>query len=478
MTKTDVVLISVENGYVPSLSMLSLESYLSKEGIKTEILHPMIKKITLKFLVNEVVALKPIVVGIGGLFNDRFIVKKIIEALTPYRKNFKIVIGGNLVTPIPEFMLEKLCADVGVIGEGEIIFLKLVKRIMGNKDYSDIKGIVLKKKGAIIANEPGEYVKNLNEIPTLNYNKIPMEHFVQAYKFYKNITRNTIYTPSSRLGFAFTGRGCLYKCNFCYHYNPLCLLRISDIIAQIKEMKESFNVNMIMFIDDLAFVNKERSRELCEALKKENIKYLANAHLGYLDEEMVKALKESGCIQLGLGLESGSQKILDGINKHLKIEQIKEGLSLLQKYEIKWNGGVQIGQLNETKKDIEKTINLFYPYIDELSTVSIHFTTPYPGTPLYLYGLKTGLIDNEMFYNNFSGLQKLTVNFSKVSNWWLKCLRLKLAFKFDLRKQQKIKGKLIGFLFLVKALIVKYANDICSKVTNFFAQRKETPHSI
>ncbi|MFH1317465.1 MAG: radical SAM protein [Candidatus Omnitrophota bacterium] len=456
--QVDVVLISVECGFLPSLAALSLESYLNKAGIKAEILYPKISRDSLQTLIKKILEFKPSVVGLGGLFNDRFIIKKIIEALGPYRKNFKIVIGGNLVTPIPEYMVDKLSADIGVIGEGEIIFTKLVEKILEDKDFSGIGGLAFKEDDKVIFTGQGEYIKDLNELPSLNYEKIPMEYFVSVYKFYKNITRNNIFTPSSRLGAVFTGRGCLYECNFCYHFNTLRLLKIPAIILQMKELKERFSINMVRFLDDLTLVNKKRTLEFCQALLKEklNLKYIVSAHFNCLDKEMVIALKESGCVQIALGLESGSQEVLNRINKGVKVEQIRQGLELLRKYRINWNGGIQVGQLGETKNDVKKTKNLFYPYISELATVSAAITTPYPGSPLYNYGLKSGLIkDNEDFFNKFRNLQGLTVNFSKMSNLRVNYLRLKLAFDFDFKKQKILRGILGVYLFLLRMLIMK-----------------------
>jgi radical SAM superfamily enzyme YgiQ (UPF0313 family) len=459
----DVVLISVEEGPLPSFGIPSLDAYLSQSGIISEILYPKVSAYSLDDLIIKISELNPSVVGIGGLFNDRFIIKKIIDGLRPYRKNFKIVIGGNLVTPIPEFMLQKLSADIVVVGEGEIIFTKLVKKIIGGEDYSDIGGLVFREGNNVVTSGKGEYIEDLNELVRLNYEKIPMEYFVDIYKFYRNFTRNNLYTPSSKMGTVFTGRGCPHRCNFCYHFNKLRLLKIPAIIPQIKELKNRFKVNMITFADDLALVNKHRTLDLCRALINErlDLKYLATAHFAILDEEMVLALKEAGFVQLALGLESGSGEILKRMNKATMVGQIKDGLNLLRKHKISWNGGVQIGQLGETEQDVRKTIELFYPRIDELSTVSVVITTPFPGTSLYDYGLKLGIIkDMESSFYKIYDLHTLVANFSKISNWRVYYLRLKMALMFDLRKQQKISGKWVAYLFLMKILIKRFLNRI------------------
>jgi radical SAM superfamily enzyme YgiQ (UPF0313 family) len=442
-------------------------------------MYPQVMGHSIPELIKNITALRPRIIGIGGLFNDRFTIKRIITALAPHRREMKIVVGGNVITPIPEFMLEKLSADIGVIGEGELIFTDLVKRILSGQDYFDLGGLVLKEGDKIRVTGPGEYLEDLDQLPALNYNKIPMDYFVDVYKFYKNSTRNNFFTPNTRLGAVFTGRGCPYKCNFCYHFNKLRLLKIPKVISQIKELKERFAVNMIQFVDDLTLVNKKRALELCGAFIKENINLPYNicAHLNCLDEDMALALKESGCVQVGLGLESGSQRILDKINKGITIEQIRHGLDLLKKYRMNWNGSIQIGQLDESEEDVKETVDLFYPYVDELSTLAVSVTTPFPGTPLYQYGLRKGLIrSNEHMFKKLKDLRSVAVNFSRLSNWRIRYLRMRLTFKFDLRKQVKLKGYWRAYFSLSKMLINKilsrYIKDNAISVCEIHSEKK------
>jgi radical SAM superfamily enzyme YgiQ (UPF0313 family) len=472
MNNIDVVLVSVENGWISAQSIPILDAYLSRERIKTRILYPRIKGYSVKDLVNEIVELNPKVVGIGGLYDDRFYIREIISSLDPYRKNFKIVVGGNIITPTPEFMVGKLSADIGVIGEGEITFTRLVKKILEREDFTGIKGIAFKDGNNVISTGHGEYIENLDELPLVDYQKIPMEYFINIYQNSLSATctrTTTVYLPSTRMGMVMTGRGCLYKCNFCYQYSKLRFQKISSVIAQIKELKKRFNINTIRIADDLALVNKKRTLELCRAFidEKLDVKYLVNAHFHCLDEEMVIALKESGCVQIGLGLESGSQNILDKIHKNVKVEQIINGLSLLNKYKMNWNGCIQVGQIDETPEDVKKTIDVFYPFCNDLSTISVAITTPFPGTHLYHHGLKTGLInsDEEMF-NKLEGTTGLSYNFSKIPDWKIRYLKLSLAFKFDLKKQIEIRGKWKGIYTLSKTLAMKGINKFINITTS------------
>ena len=458
---TDVVLISVQRGFLPSYGLLYLDTFLNKSGINAEIFYPMTQNGLDDNFIRQVLELKPRIIGIGGLYGDRFLVKKLIDMLEPYRKEFKIVLGGNLVSPIPEYMLKKLSADIAVVGEAEIIFTKLVENILSGKSYSEIGGLVFSDGKDIISTGPGEYIKDLNTIPPLNYDKIPMEYFINIFKFYKKNTRAPqIFNPSTRLGAIPTGRGCVFKCNFCYHYNKMRQVAIPNIVEQAKEFKERFNINLMRFSDDLTFINKKQMLEFCRRWidSKVNLNYMISAHFSSIDEEVVLALKESGCVQVGMGLESGSQRILDTIGKKINLEQIRSGLELFKKHKVLWNGAVQVGQQGETTEDVQKTIDFYYPYIDELASVAVCISTPYPGTQLYNYGLSSGLIKNhDEAYNKLQNTQNISFNFSKMSKWKIYYLRLKIIFMFDITKQVKSKGLLKGSLEFFKRLFLKLA---------------------
>lgn len=451
--KDNIVLISLDKGSSFSYAIPYLDGYLKKEGIETKILFPKIRSLSNRQLIKEILALNPAIVGMGGLFGDIHEIENIISGLEPYRKNFRIVIGGYLVTPIPEFALLKTKADIAVIGEGEIIFADLVKAILGNKNIYDIKGLALRNGDEVVLTGQGPFIEDLSNLPKINYDKFPLEYFIKVYKFYKHIPQNSIYTPRSRIFWIQTGRGCPFECNFCYHHSKFRLRKIQDVIQETKELVERFNLNIIRFQDDLFTINKKRTFELCNTILKEglNIKYIVSGHFGILDEEMVKALKESGCIQISLGIESGSQRVLDLIGKGTRIEQINEVMKLIRKYEIDRGVSGQMGQPGETKEEIDKTIELMLRHTDEYTTPSVTITTPYPGSHLYEYALKNGELQGpEDFYNRYRSVCDLSVNFSALSDSKLMEIYHRAAQMLIKKKWKALKKRLGRIKFYIK----------------------------
>ncbi|MCX5711450.1 MAG: radical SAM protein [Candidatus Omnitrophica bacterium] len=455
MKKDNVVLISLDSSFTFSYALPYLDGYLKKEGIEAKIIFPKIGKLNIRQLVNEILKLDPVIVAMGGLFGDIYEIESIISALEPYRKNFKIVIGGYLVTPIPEFALLKTKADIAVVGEGEIIFANLVKAVLGGNDVRGIKGLAIHDGEKSILTGPGAFIEDLSDLPKINYDKFPLEHFIKIYKFYKIVPHNTIYSSSSRVFWIQTGRGCPFECNFCYHHSKFRLRNIPDVIEEAKELIERYNLNIISFQDDLFAINKKRTLELCNVITKEklNVKYTVSGHAGILNEEMIKALKESGCIQISLGIESGSQRVLDLIGKGTRIEQINEVMKLIRKYKIDRGVSIQMGQPGETKEEIEKTIALMLNHTDEYTTPSVTMTTPYPGSHLYEYALKIGLLKGpDDLYNRYKGVCNLSVNFttledSKLVEIYHRAARMLIEKKWEALKKHLGRIKFHASLF-------------------------------
>ena len=456
MNRADVVFVSLDNGFTFSYALPYLDGYLKKEGIEAMIIFPKIKNINKRRLAEEISASKPAVVAMGGLFGDICEIEEIISALRPYRKNFKIVVGGYMVTPTPEFTLLKTGADIAVVGEGEIIFADLVKVILGRGDIRNIKGLAILDKGRAFITGEGSFIEDLSDLPPINYDKFPLEHFIKVHKFYRGVPQNTIYTPRSRIFWVQTGRGCPFKCNFCYHHSRFRTRKIPDVIKETRELVERYSLNIIRFQDDLFTVNKARTLELCNALLAEGlkVKYIVSGHFEILDEEMIRALKESGCIQISLGVESGSQRVLDAIGKGTHVDKINEVMGLIRKYEIDRGVGAQVGQPGETEDEINKTTELMIRHTDEYTTPSITMTTPYPGSRLYDYALEKGLLKgHDDFYKRYRSVCDLSVNFTALPDDELVKVYRLAADKLVRAKWNAIKssmGRIRFFIWLFK----------------------------
>jgi radical SAM superfamily enzyme YgiQ (UPF0313 family) len=184
-----------------------------------------------------------------------------------------------------------------------------------------------------------------------------------------------------------TTRGCPFKCNWCakpIYGNRYNSRSPENVVAELKMLKEKFHFDHIWFCDDIFGLKPGWVNHFADLVNKENLKFKfkiqARADL-LLQENYIRDLARSGCDNIWMGAESGSQKILDAMDKGTTVEQIFEATRLIKKYGMKPSFFIQFGYLGETKEDIEKTIkmiNTLLPY-----DIGISVSYPLPGTKFY-----------------------------------------------------------------------------------------------
>ena len=246
--------------------------------------------------------------GIGGLvmaFNNAVDITQMIKETYPD----SFIFAGNTVgSTIPEILLNNSPVNAIVMGEGEITTVDLVDAVKNGRKLEDVNGIAFKNKDDdVIITSPRSPIENLDDVPYPAWDLIPMKNY------FENYGRN-VYPISSV-------RGCPYNCIFCCKTFIGYKVRSrspESILNELLEVKKLFDIEFFMFFDDLFLYNKKRAMEFCQ-LKMEsplkNMEWTASARVDSLDEELIKALKKSNCIDLGVGFESASQNILDFYNK-------------------------------------------------------------------------------------------------------------------------------------------------------------------
>lgn len=288
----------------------------------------------------------------------------------------KIVWGGIHPSLLPEQTIIEPYIDYVIIGEGEYTLLELCQYLdKGDVQLEDIKGLVYKQNSKIIINKPRPFIKDLNELPD------PAWHFVDVKK-YDGITLNT-------------SRGCPFRCTFCYN-QAFNKGRRGDfttrrIIFWIKFFQDRHGVSTFKFYEDNFTINRKRLREFCNLIIQENlkIKWECESRVDLKEEEIVLMAK-SGCYAIGLGVESGSPRILKFLQKGIKLENVKRTFKLLAKHDIGPGLYVMAGLPTETVEDFKMTLQLVKRLSYRWCEYMIY--RPYPGTVLYNY-----CVDNNLF---------------------------------------------------------------------------------
>ncbi|MBF0440635.1 MAG: B12-binding domain-containing radical SAM protein [Oligoflexales bacterium] len=426
-TNGPVVLVSKELGYTFPLSYAYLAGYLRSKGENVTVFFKSPDRMK---LVKELLALNPVLVGFGSLYPELKDTAEIISLLNKADRKFPIVIGGQMVSPIPEFALEITGAEVGIVGEGEITLYKLVKALRAGVSINEISGIVYRDEEKIINTGPGEFIKDLDTLPPIPYDLFPTEKWLKVGQWYARNIPTSHWKLNDRVVFAHGGRGCPYTCNFCYHHSKPRYRSISVILKEAEEALERFDGNFLCFSDDLVVSSPKRARDLLDGLgrlkRKVEFRLLTRIDiLKKMDDKLLKDMKTAGCRLIGIGLESGSDRMLNIIGKNCTSEDIRTTLDRLKKVGITPFVSLMVGQDTETLEDIELSKKLVRDTMRNNPKLRYTFTitTPFPGSALYDKIMAEGHLNNHKeFYDRYfhdclaEGDWRQIVNLSKLTD--------------------------------------------------------------
>ena len=367
----------------PRLGILCVAGYLrDKIGIAPIIVDCAAEGIDIKDIKGIIDKYNPDIIGMSVLTFNLLDCLEIAKTAKQANQNIKICFGGFHPTIYPEETLSFECVDFIVVGEGEKPFAQLIDRLIKDKNCNDLKeisGIGWKNTtGKINLNAPCEVTHDLDDFG------LPAHDLIDLSK-YSHALSNEPYTAYIQ-----TSRGCPFKCNFCDMRMTNFRSRSEEMVIREIRLLVEKAVKEIFFLDDTITVNKKKLIALCQRIidKGFRIKYKISSRVNTVNEEMLVALKRSGCYRIHYGVESGSQRILDGLQKGITIDQIKRAFEMTKRNGISTYAYLMVGAPTETREDFESTVALVNTIQPDYITYSI--CTPFPKTLLYNYLLEKG----------------------------------------------------------------------------------------
>jgi anaerobic magnesium-protoporphyrin IX monomethyl ester cyclase len=360
--------------YVP-LGILYISAYLEQHGFENEVFDNTFsnKQVFYKYLSE----FRPDVIGIYTNLMTKLNVLRIIQYLKSCHPETKIILGGPEVRASAENFLEH-GADIIVIGEGEATMLELVSFLRENKDadLSIVSGIAYKSGDKIIQTSEREKISDINSLPFPNRKKIDLSLYLNTWK--KAHGKNAISVN--------TMRGCPYSCKWCSRavYGMSYRRRSPKLVVdELEYIYANYSPDNIWFVDDVFTINHKWLREFNEELKqrKLSIAYECITRADRLNEEAIQLLKESGCFRAWIGAESGSQKVIDLMDRRVKVEQVREMIRLVAHHGIETGTFIMLGYPGETEADIKETVHHLKASDPDYFTITIAY--PIKGTELY-----------------------------------------------------------------------------------------------
>lgn len=367
------VINKIINTFLPS-SLGVLAEALIKSGISSvRLIDEQIDFIEPSDLKESILSLEPPrIIGLSVLTVNSKRAYELSELIKKIDTKALVVLGGIHPTVLPDEALSHAGVDVVVRGEGERTFEELVHLVINEKDYTRIQGVSFRENGKIIHNHSRPMIDNLDEIPPFPY-----------YLFEKNKNR---YFP---FGSIFTSRGCPYDCIFCSSRSisgkKYRHFSIERVISEITTLADKYGQRIIFMVDDNIGADHKHFLDLLSAIIEKGLHkrvcFQGSMRGDNLSEEILDKAKAANFKMISFGLETGSESLMEIINKGETVKEVVEAIRNTDKKGIAAATTVIFGLPTETRKDRWDTMKLVRSL--PLSSVRFNTLTPYPGTPVY-----------------------------------------------------------------------------------------------
>ena len=359
----------------PPLGLLYISGYLDQHNVTNHVYDATFYsyKEQLKFIKQK----QPKAVAIYTNLMTKLNVVTLVKELTTNKVyGFpKVIIGGPDITYNLENYLN-LGAHFLIIGEGEETTLELYEAIANNASVEHIFGVAYLKDGKVVKTPPRIKMKDLSELPLPNRAAIPIGQYLKTWKDFHGKSSMTVSTQ----------RGCPYTCKWCSTavYGQSYRRRPADLVAQeLKDLKDTYNPDSVWFVDDVFTVSHKWIKSFHQEVLKQDaiIPFECITRAERLNDEILQLLNEAGCYRIWIGAESGSQKIIDAMDRRVDVDVVKTAIQKTNKLGIETGTFIMVGYPGEDEGDIKQTVQ----YLKDANPTHFTITIAYPikGTSLY-----------------------------------------------------------------------------------------------
>lgn len=413
------------------LGLLYVAQPLIEDGHEVKFFDIALEKPTKEQVISKIKSEKFDLMIIGGIITTYSYVKWFTNEVKKIYPEIPILGGGFLATPIPHVIFKNTGIDVICNGEGDITVREYVSALDKKKDILNVEGLFIKKGDSFIITPERPLIKNLDDInppydayKLINIERYIIEHsksiqsFIESDKFW--ISHLNDYRKFDLI----SGRGCVGNCTFCYRMvKGMRKHSVSYMINHIKYLADNYKINIFLFEDELFVDNKKWIDAFCTALKESNLKiyFRITSRANMITDELCEKLKSVGCLDISVGYETGSQRMLDSMKKHISVESNYNAYKLLTKYKMQAGANTIQGMPGETHESIQETLKFLQDF--EIDSASNYYVTPYPNSEIYQYALKEGLIQDEDKYLegiSNSDASEFKINLTQLSDTDLK----------------------------------------------------------
>jgi len=453
------------------LGILAVGSVLKKQGFEVELMN--INEKEIDQTVDYIIAKNPLYVGLSVMTGVQTEHSADFSKRIKSKSSIPVVWGGIHPSLLPEQCLESDYIDYVIIREGEETIVEFTNGIKNKQSLNNVLSVGYKDRDKIIINPKRPLIKNLDKY-RLDFNLIDLEKYIFKLDKYNRVIAYK------------TSRGCPYNCAFCYNreFNEgqWRVWSIETVLKDISFFKDKYKIEAVKFYDDNFFVDKERALKILRAI---NLPSHTEIRIDAINDNLAQELKKLRSFDLLIGVESGSNRLLELINKKITITDTIKAVKILAKNNLRASYSAIVGLPTETKKEFNSTIDLMYQIyqMHKKAGFTLGAYLPYPGSKLYKFSIKEGFqppqktedwgkIDR--FRNRFAS-PWVDVGYVWRIREYFKFLSINLSF---LNKWFEWRIKKRFFAFPIDIYMFEYLLGLVAEEKNIFGKFLRKAHNL
>jgi magnesium-protoporphyrin IX monomethyl ester (oxidative) cyclase len=382
------------------LGILYIAANLEKYGYSVDFLDAFAQGIGIKEIIEHIEKTKPKVIGISCLTSDGTITFKLCQEIKEKFPEIFLVLGNLHASIFADYFIKNAKVDLVVHGEGEYTIVKVMDALKNKGDFSIIKGITYRDGGEIKNTGPAEMIMDLDELPWPARHLIDLNDYGWSFHYFPG----RWFKKPKQMRLMMSSRGCPNGCSFCAVHTGRKVRFISaqKVFDELMHLKNKYGADHIFFMDPLFVGHRQRLIDFCELMIKNKVAVTwdCEAHINYINKDILKLMKKAGCVHIYYGIESGVQRLLDLVGKNTKIENIERAMRWTKEVGLETMGLFMLGLPTETREETLQTIK----FAKKLPIKHAQFaiTTPYPGSAMYNQLMSEGKIKDPYDWDRYS----------------------------------------------------------------------------
>jgi anaerobic magnesium-protoporphyrin IX monomethyl ester cyclase len=368
------------SGVYPALGVAYLAGAARRAGFPASVIDAHAENLSHERLTQAVARIAPDVVGLTSTTFNWPVVAELARRLRAALPGPRIVVGGPQLSLYPEECMAEGAVDVAVIGEGDDTIVELLARLRAGQELAGVAGTLVRADGDVVSGPDRAPIADLDALALPALDLLPLRR-------YRSLT-----LPRPFVSMV-TSRGCPYRCRYCSQAYVGGAHRehgVGRVLEEVERAVKLFHAREIVFFDETFTLNRGRVLAICAAILDRGLRprWNVRTRADRLDDELLEAMREAGCASIHVGIEAGSARVRELMNKRLGLERGARALARARRLGMETRGYFMLGYPGETREEVEETIRLATEL--PLDWASFTVTTDLPGTDLYRAALAGG----------------------------------------------------------------------------------------